>query len=73
MSKLELHNATKQLVTEATYSFTDELGRIYYKEWLDENGNIIDSVMRDKNGLEIDDPELLESIQNFVTEYENGK
>lgn len=73
MSKLELHNLTQRNVTEVTYSFTDENGRFYYKEWLDEDGTVIDSILRDKGGYQIDDPELYESVQNFVTEYENGK
>jgi hypothetical protein len=48
-------------VVEVTYTIQDSFGIITYKEWL-QDGNCIDSVLRDKDGYQIDDPDLLEIV-----------
>lgn len=54
-------------VTEETFFLQDpEDGVLVYKEWSDESGNVIDVVLRSKDGYEIDDPSILERVQTFV-------
>ena len=57
-------------VTETEYTFLDDNGNtIYYKEWLNDSGKVIDCVLRDQYG-DIDDPIMMEKIQNIVDEIE---
>ena len=67
MSKFELlkHETFSQLV-EHTYTLKDETGVLIYKEWVDESGSVMDFTLRDKDGYEIDDANLMEQIQEFV-------
>ena len=53
-------------VTEVTYTFQDDVSTFYYKEWMNDAGEIVDFVIRDKDGYEIEDPALLEQVQDFV-------
>ena len=54
-------------VTEETFFLQDpEDGVLVYKEWSDESGNVIDFVLRSKDGYEIDDPSIIERVQTFV-------
>ena len=62
---MELLNK-ESVVTEVTYTLADNTSLFYYKEWLNDSGKVIDFVLRDKDGYEIDDPALLEEVQNFV-------
>ena len=68
---MKLLNQETNAVIEHTYVLQDENGKIFYKEWESE-GKIIDSVMRDKDGFEIDDPELLEQVQEFIDSLGSG-
>jgi len=63
---MELLNKTESTVTEVSYTLQDDLGAFYYKEWLNDSGKVIDSILRDKDGYEIDDPNLLEEVQQFI-------
>jgi len=63
---MELLNKTESTVTEVTYTLQDDLSAFYYKEWLDDSGKVIDSILRDKDGYEIDDSILLEEVQQFI-------
>lgn len=63
---MELLNKTVSTVTEVTYALQDETSAFYYKEFLNEKGKVIDSLLRDKDGFEIDDPALLEKVEEFV-------
>jgi len=63
---MELLNKTESTVTEVTYTLQDDLSAFYYKEWLNDSGKVIDSILRDKDGYEIDDPILLEEVQQFI-------
>ena len=53
-------------VTEVTYTFQDDVSTFYYKEWMNDAGEIVDFVIRDKDGHEIDDPELLDEVLSFL-------
>ena len=65
---LNLLSKEESTVTEVTYTFQDETGAFFYKEWLNDSGKVIDSLMRDKDGYQIDDPVLLEQVQEFLDE-----
>jgi len=59
-------NKVESQVTEVVYTIQDEIGVIIYKEWINDSGKVIDSQMQDKDGYQIDDPAILEDIQNLV-------
>jgi hypothetical protein len=58
--------------TEVVYTIQDGVSPFYYKEWLNEKGKVIDCLLRDKDGFEIDDSELLERVQEFIDGLEEG-
>lgn len=60
------HDSVK--VSEETYDIKLEDGKIIqYKEWTDQNtGKIIDTSIRDRKGIEIEDLTLLQKIWNLV-------
>ena len=53
-------------VEEHTYVLQDDNGKLVYKEWIDEKGEVVDSVLRDKDGYTIDDWEMYDKVQNFI-------
>ena len=65
---LNLLQKQESTVTEVIYTLQDDTGSFFYKEWLNESGKVIDSLMRDKDGYQIDDPALLEQVQEFLDE-----
>lgn len=67
---MELLSKTESIVTEVTYTLQDEASSFTYKEWMDGRGKVIDCLMRDNDGFEIDDPALLERVQEFVDEID---
>ena len=67
---MKLLNKTESIVTEVTYTLQDKTSVFYYKEWLDDSGKVIDCLMRDKDGSEIDDPLLFEEVQEFIDSQE---
>ena len=67
---MELLNKIESTVTEVTYTFQDKTSVFYYKEWLDDSGKVIDCLIRDKDGSEIDDPLLFEEVQEFIDSQE---
>ena len=67
---MELLNKTESTVTEVTYTLQDKTSVFYYKEWLNDSGKVIDCLMRDKDGSEINDPLLFEEGQEFIDSQE---
>lgn len=63
---MELLSKQELTVTEVVFTLKDETSVFYYKEWLNENGKVIDSMMVDKDGHQIDDPVLLEAVDWFL-------
>lgn len=53
---------------ENTYTIQHHFeGVLVYKEWIDsEDGKCLDFILRSKNGFEIDDPALVEEVQDFI-------
>lgn len=66
MNKFNLLNNEVRSVQERTYILQDNHGKLIYKEWLDETGEVIDSVLRDKDGYAIEDWELFDQVQTFI-------
>lgn len=68
---MELLFTDKHTVIEAEYRFQLENGEVvFYKEWLNEEGKVMDCTLRSKDGYEIDDPIIMEQVQNEVDELE---
>jgi len=63
---MELLNKQETIVTEVVFTLQDETGSFYYKEWLNEKGKVIDSMMIDKDGYQINDPVLLEEVESYL-------
>ena len=63
---LTLLNRVESNVTEVVYTLQDDVSAFYYKEWLNSKGKVIDSLLEDKDGYQIDDPVLLEEVQEFI-------
>ena len=69
---MELLNKTENVVTQHVYTIQDENGAFYYKEWLSE-GKVIDAILMDRDGYQIDDAELLERVEEFVDSMEEAE
>jgi len=68
---MELLSKSKSTVTEVTYVLQHPAeGIIHYKEWIDQSGKIIESIVRSKNGYEIDDQSIVEEVWRKVDELE---
>ena len=67
-----LNHDVMRSVEEHTYILQDDNGKLVYKEWIDEKGEVVDSVLRDKDGYAIEDWELYDKVQNFIDNL-NGK
>ena len=63
---MELLRKEEVNVIENTYTLQDETSVFYYKEFINSKGKVVDSLLSDKDGFEIDDPSLLENIQEFI-------
>lgn len=66
-----LHHDVMSCVEEHTYILQDDNGKLVYKEWIDEKGEVVDSVLRDKDGYAIEDWELYDKVQNFIDSLNN--
>ena len=63
---MELLRKEEVNVIENTYTLQDETSVFYYKEFINSKGKVVDSFLSDKDGFEIDDPSLLENVQEFI-------
>ena len=63
---MELLNKTENKVIEVIYIIQDETSAFLYKEWRKENGKVIDSILQDKDGNQIDSPSLIEQVENYL-------
>lgn len=65
-----LKNVTVEQTTMTEYTFLEIDGNVlYYKEWTNDSGKVIDCVLRDRYG-DLEDPIMIEKIQNIVDEIE---
>jgi len=63
---MKLVSKSEVKVTEVYYTLDTSVGQVYYKEWQDERGRVIDSEITDTEGRKIDDDELLTEIEEYV-------
>lgn len=60
-----LHKA-ESTVTEVVYTIQTETSALFYKEWHDDRGKVINAAIMDKDGHELYDPILLEEIEEYL-------
>lgn len=70
---MNIISQTSSIVTTNTYVVLTRYGRTVYIEHLNDKGKLIDCDLRSINGQEIDDPALLEEIQEFIDKKEMEK
>ena len=61
-----LHHELVYSVEQHTYILQHDSGKLFYKEWVDEKGNIMDCKICDNEGNEMREYALLESAQEFI-------
>jgi hypothetical protein len=62
---------TKTVVIKEEYQIEMPDGKIvYYTDFMNEDGKVIDCTLRDKHG-DIDDPAILEEIQSLIDEQQH--
>ena len=69
---MELLKKEEVNVIENTYTIQDETSVFYYKVLIDSYGSVVDAFLRDKDGFEIDDPILLEEVEEFIDGLEEA-
>jgi hypothetical protein len=69
---MELLKKEEVNVIENTYTIQDETSVFYYKEFINSKGKVVDSLLRDKDGFEIDNPILLEEVEEFIDGLEEA-
>lgn len=72
-TNIEMLSHEAQTVTENTYFFRDGGIRFTYKEWIDDKDRVIDSVLRNIDGHEIDDPVLQHRVWEVLDKYDASK
>lgn len=69
---MQLVERSEALVHQVTYVLQQNQWTFVYKEWLDASGGIIDFVLRDKDGHDVHNENVLEEIQEFVDRHESS-
>ena len=68
---MELVSKTVETVVTETFVLVNELGeKVIVIDYLDDRGRAIDTIIRDENGNDIDDPILYENIISFLESIE---
>ena len=61
-----------QTVTTETFEIELTAGNsVIMIDYLDDRGKVIDTVLQDERGVEIDDDDLVEAIEEFLEELED--
>ena len=63
---MNLLSKVKTKVTEVVYFLQDDVSAFVYKEWKNEEGKIIDAMLQDKDGYQLDSPILLEMVEEYL-------
>jgi len=74
MSKFELlkHETVSAFeIVEHTYIIQDDKGKIIYKEWVNDSGEVIDSTLQDKDESTIYDFGLYDQVVEFIDIIKN--
>jgi hypothetical protein len=69
---MKLISKTCQTVTTETFEIELTAGnRVIMIDYLDDRDKVIDTVLQDEMGIEIDDEDLIEAIEEFLEELED--
>ena len=73
MSDIKIISKKSQTITVDTYviKIDDYNDNILYKEHIDENYTIVDAYIQTQDGHIIDDPALLEKIENKINKIQD--
>lgn len=65
---MKIKNKTTETVITENYEIEDVqgFGALTYIDYLDKKGRVIDSVIRDRNGFDVCDGDILEQIQELI-------
>jgi len=64
---MQITNKTTEKITTVTYEVTtDYHGDVIYIDYYDENGRVVDSILRDSDGNDMFEPSLMEDIQDLL-------
>lgn len=66
---MEIINKSVSVVTQVVYTIQDNISAFYYKELIDKEGNVIESIIMSKDGDLIDDRILIEKIFELVNNH----
>ena len=61
-----LHTETEVLTVQRTTLQLADGYVVRVLEYTDNNGKVVDSIVRDKDGYELEDPALIEEVYNFL-------
>lgn len=67
---MQLVERSEALVHEVTYVLQQNQWTFVYKEWLDGSGKVIDFALRNEDGHDIVNENVLEEVQEFVDQLE---
>jgi hypothetical protein len=68
---MKLVSKTVEAIVTETFVLENELGeKVTVIDYLDDRGKAIDTIVRDKNGNDIDDPILYENVISFLESIE---
>lgn len=64
---MEILTHTENTVVERSFTIQHPTeGVLIYNEWLNEKGKVIDYSLRSKGGYDIDEPELVTEVLEFI-------
>ena len=70
---MKIISQTTDTIKRETYNLTaEDHGPVTYIEYRDSYNHIIDCNLRDENGNEIENPILLEEVQEFINSHEDS-
>ena len=70
---MKLVSKTVEAIVTETFVLENELGeKVTVIDYLDDRGKAIDTIVRDKNGNDIDDPILYENVISFLESIEES-
>jgi hypothetical protein len=68
---MKLVSKTVEAIVTETFVLENELGeKVTVIDYLDDRGKVIDTVVRDENGNDINDPILYENVISFLESIE---
>ena len=69
---MKLVSKTVEAIVTETFVLENELGeKVTVIDYLDDRGKVIDTIVRDENGNDINDPILYENVISFLESIED--